>query len=48
MKIGKVVLSDPFKWQKYFFNKDESKKEVKDYFVWGANSYNYNYLQVKF
>lgn len=47
MKKGKVVLSDPFKWQKYFFNKDDSKKEVKDYFVWGANSYNYNYRRGK-
>lgn len=42
MPFGNVYLSNPFSWRQHFFKGNKIKKRVKDYYVWGASSRNYN------
>lgn len=47
--IGKVLITNPFTWGKKFYKGDTLKtdEEIRDYYVWGANTYNYNYRKGK-
>lgn len=49
MTLGKVLITNPFTWGKKFYKGDtlKSDEEIRDYYVWGANSYNYNYRKGK-
>jgi len=43
-----ISITDSFKWQSHFFSKSDAKINTpmemnSHYFIWGANSYNYNY-----
>ena len=49
MSLGKVLITNPFNWGKKFYKGDTLKtdEEIRDYYVWGANTYNYNYRKGK-
>ena len=48
MPFGNVYLSNPFNWRQHFFKGDKIKKRVKNYYVWGASSRNYNKIVALF
>ena len=45
MPLGKILITNPFTWGEKFYSGDKLKnpEDIGAYYVWGANSYNYNY-----